>query len=376
MSAHFAKTTKRWSELHAEQQRQQDEEDGNEITVSFVQFISQAVAVTVAAQAVKSIRGGSRVGRRPNIDRNRQQGHERIMSDYFSDAPVYNDNIFRRRFRMQKSLFVRIMNDVTAFDTYFQQKPDALGVPGLSTIQNFTATSRLHCYGVAADAVDEYVRIAETTTSKCLQRFCAAIVGLYTNKYMRNPTPEDVQHWLAVNEARGFPGMFGSLDCTHWQWQNCPVVHQGQYQDKSGKRSVILEAIATQDIWIWHAYVGLPVSSNDLNVLDRYLLVGNLIRGAASQVEYAVNNKLYNTAHLLCNGIYPSWPIFINQFRSPARETAAVYSCTRGRAQGRGEVLWCATVSICNTVPTMSTMESKPHAADVKSLYHIIQHGR
>ena len=27
----------------------------------------------------------------------------------------------------------------------------------------------------------------------------------------------------------GFPGMLGSLDCTHWSWRNCPTEWRGQY---------------------------------------------------------------------------------------------------------------------------------------------------
>jgi hypothetical protein len=32
---------------------------------------------------------------------------------------------------------------------------------------------------------------------------------------------------------------------------------------------MILEAIASQDLYIWHAFFGLPDSMNDINVLNR-----------------------------------------------------------------------------------------------------------
>jgi len=41
--------------------------------------------------------GGSTPGKRPNIDRDREQGHDRIFKDYFSDQPTYDESIFRRR---------------------------------------------------------------------------------------------------------------------------------------------------------------------------------------------------------------------------------------------------------------------------------------
>ena len=47
--------------------------------------------------------GGSRPGRAPNVDRGIQQGHERIIKDYFDLEPVYGEKVFRRRFRIQES---------------------------------------------------------------------------------------------------------------------------------------------------------------------------------------------------------------------------------------------------------------------------------
>src|SRR5690349_8056646 len=79
------------------------------------------------------VHGGSHAGRQ-NVDRGRLAGHQQIIMDYFSETPVYNDKLFRRRFRMRKSLFLRIMAAVETEDAYFTQKLDACGVLGLSTI--------------------------------------------------------------------------------------------------------------------------------------------------------------------------------------------------------------------------------------------------
>ncbi|CAH9090366.1 unnamed protein product [Cuscuta epithymum] len=62
---------------------------------------------------------------REYIDRGREAGQRLLMDDYWNPNPTYNARIFRRRFRMQRHLFNRIMRDVMAFDPYFLSTADA-----------------------------------------------------------------------------------------------------------------------------------------------------------------------------------------------------------------------------------------------------------
>jgi hypothetical protein len=310
-----------WRESLAVLNKRTLDDDDDECTDEMFWKVAKTLAGALTDQRqLTQNHGGSRIGRRPNLNRNHAAGHEQIFRDYFAENAVYDEKLFRRRFRMSKRLFLKIMGDVSAADDYFQQRNDALGIPGLSTIQKITAACRLLCYGVASDAVDEYIRIGESTAAECMKRFCFALVSVYGMEYRRLPTQADMDRWLEINAKRGFPGMFGSLDCTHWVWKNCPMAWHGQHQDKSGKRSIILEAIATQDLWIWHSYVGMPGSNNDINVVDRSPLVGDLLKGAASKASFEVNGKTYNGSYLLCDGIYPSWPIFIKTIAQPQGE--------------------------------------------------------
>ena len=114
----------------------------------------------------------------------------------------------------------------------------------------------------------------------------------------------DIEKQMQINNARGFPGMFASLDCMHWTWKNCPVAWQGQFQDKDANRSVISEAVADQSTWFWHAFFGLSGGNNDINVLDRSLLVVNMLRGEGHDITFEVNGHTYPRYYLLTNGIY------------------------------------------------------------------------
>jgi hypothetical protein len=99
-----------------------------------------------------------------------------VISAYFSDSPVYTDELFCWQFRMHRSLFLRIVHDIEAHDRYFAQKKDAVGKPGLHPFQKITLAIRMLAYGGSANANDEYLRISESTALESLNRFCTATI--------------------------------------------------------------------------------------------------------------------------------------------------------------------------------------------------------
>lgn len=159
------------------------------------------------------------------------------------------------------------------------------GVRGLSALQKMTAALRMLTYGTPADAIDDYVRIGESTAIESLKRFVKAIFEIFSEEYLRRPTNEDVGKLLAENKRRGFPGMLGSIDCMHWKWKNCPSAWQGMFTGHVHEPTIILEAISSKDLWIWHAFFGLPGSLNDINVLDRSNLFEQLAEGRGPEVR-------------------------------------------------------------------------------------------
>ncbi|KAH9132494.1 hypothetical protein AeRB84_021113 [Aphanomyces euteiches] len=116
---------------------------------------------------------------------------------------------------------------------------------GLSTLQKCTAAIRILSTGSAADTIDDYVRIGESTALKCLKRFALALIDEFGDEYLRDPTKEDIEYYMEINESRGFPGMFGSIDCTHIEWKNFPSAWRGQFQGKSCKATIAMEAVVT-----------------------------------------------------------------------------------------------------------------------------------
>ncbi|XP_018465497.2 uncharacterized protein LOC108836897 [Raphanus sativus] len=264
--------------------------------------------------------------KRAYIEREREQGHNQLWNDYFSEHPTYPPEIFRRRFRMTKPLFLSIVDRLSNEVPYFQQRRNAHGRYGLSALQKCTAAIRMLAYGQAADTYDEYLRLGESTALLCLEKFNEGIIQLFGDEYLRKPTADDLQRLLDIGEVRGFPGMIGSIDCMHWEWKNCPRSWRGQYARGHGKPTIVLEAVASQDLWIWHAFFGLPGTLNDINVLQRSQVFSDILDGRAPKVNFTVNGHNYRMAYYLTDGIYPKWSTFIQSISLPQSRKAELFA--------------------------------------------------
>ncbi|KAI3470808.1 hypothetical protein Pfo_027471 [Paulownia fortunei] len=149
------------------------------------------------------------------INHEQEKADRNLFNDYFAENPRYNEAMFRRRYRMSLSLFLRIIRAVEGHDRYFVQKNDGIGKLGLSNFQKITFVFRVLAYGIAVDATDEYIKIGESIVIESLKRFCPDVVEVFADRYLRTPNANDVSRLLHVGKQRGFPGMLGSLDCMH-----------------------------------------------------------------------------------------------------------------------------------------------------------------
>ncbi|XP_006660673.2 uncharacterized protein LOC102705373 [Oryza brachyantha] len=228
---------------------------------------------------------------------------------------------------MNRCLFQRIVNSLGQWSHYFTCRTDCAGRVGLSPLQKCTAAMRMLAYGTPADSLDEYLKIGKSTALECLDKFARGVIEVFGGEYLRHPTREDLEHILHVNESRGFPGMLGSIDCMHWRWEKCPLAWRGQFtRGDYGVPTIILEAVATQDLHIWHAFFGVAGSNNDLNVLNQSPLFFDALKGQAPQVHFLVNGNEYNTGYYLADGIYPEWAAFMKTILVPQTEKHKVFA--------------------------------------------------
>nr|GEX40675.1 hypothetical protein [Tanacetum cinerariifolium] len=133
---------------------------------------------------------------------------------------------------------------------------------------------RQFAYDSTAGAFDEYLQMSEHTSRDALFFFNMCIIELYTPKYLRKLTSEDVVNIQQKhNNVHGFPRMLESIDCMHWEWKNCPV----SWQDNSP-------------------------------------LFDDLLDDLAPMVPYVVNEVEYRNGYYLADGIYPELASFVKSF--------------------------------------------------------------
>jgi hypothetical protein len=156
-------------------------------------------------------RGGSAPGRRKCKPKQRMEGYCILYAVYFADNPLHGEAVFRRRFRMSRKLFLKIIYALRDYDSYFRCKLDCTGMVGFSALQKCTVAMRMLAYGAPDDSTNDYLRMAESTAFDCFYRFCREVIAVFGEIYLRSPTVQDTAQILAFNEARGFPGCLEAL---------------------------------------------------------------------------------------------------------------------------------------------------------------------
>jgi hypothetical protein len=83
---------------------------------------------------------------------------------------------------------------------------------------------------------------------------------------------------------------------------------------------MILEAVASYDPWIWHAFFEMSGSNNNINVLHRSPVFDPLQNGIMPLVQYTINSHPYNFRYYLVDVIYLDWPTFVKAIQHPWKE--------------------------------------------------------
>nr|GEW78553.1 hypothetical protein [Tanacetum cinerariifolium] len=198
---------------------------------------------------------------------------------------------------MAHPLFNRIVTAVTNYDPFFHNNTDCTGREGISPLIKCTSAIRQLSYGVNGNFLDEYMQISERSSRMALDHFCEALMEIYKPAFLRKPTVTDIKKLYRHHEEKhGFPGI----------------------RDHGSNPFILLEVVALQDLWIWHAFFGVVGSNNDINVLYQSLLFNDLKTGRASEIPFVTNGVSYPSRYYLVDGIYPELVPLVKTIPEPA----------------------------------------------------------
>ena len=92
----------------------------------------------------------------------------------------------------------------------------------------------------------------------------------------------------------------------------CKTHLRGQYTKGVYKYpTVVLEAVASHDMWFWHDNFGSPGSLNDVNILDHSPLFNKMLDGTGPDTSFLCRGTQFQFGYYLVDGIYPDRSVFV-----------------------------------------------------------------
>ncbi|XP_023771189.1 uncharacterized protein LOC111919859 [Lactuca sativa] len=141
------------------------------------------------------------------LNRDREEGHRRLVNDYFTENCVYQPSDFNRRFCLRKNVFERIANAMEARYEFFRMRYDAREKRGFTGLQKCVAAIKLMTMGESPDSVDDHMRMSERTARESLYSLARGVVETFGDQYLRKPSLHDMkQLYAAYEERHGFLG--------------------------------------------------------------------------------------------------------------------------------------------------------------------------
>jgi Plant transposon protein len=254
-----------------------------------------------------------------------ERAEQCVQEDYWGPAPLFNDRQFERIFRISRSIAGDILVELQRVEPFFRRNEIvARNGRSIAPEVKFLCALKMLAYGVAPTAFKDYFQMGESTMRTCFLKFCRTVSTneVFRSIYLRSMSRADARNGSALHkEKHGVEGMVGSLDCMHIYWKNCPVAWQGQFKGKEESPSIVLEAFADFNLFIWHAAFGYAGTQNDINIWEQSPLLESWLDGSwATNVDFTfrIGDKEFSQLYLLVDGIYPEVSRFVKTISVPA----------------------------------------------------------
>ncbi|GJV64900.1 ribonuclease H-like domain-containing protein [Tanacetum coccineum] len=150
---------------------------------------------------------------------------------------------------------------------------------------------------IVPNFLDEYLQMSTKSSRLSLDHFCAYVMEIFRPEYLRKPMMTDVVKLYQHHEEKnGF----------------------SETRDHGPNPFILVEVVASQDLWLWHALFGISESNNDINALHQSSLFNDLKSGRAPEIQFVANGVTCPWGYYLVDGMYPELATFVKTISKPS----------------------------------------------------------
>jgi hypothetical protein len=274
---------------------------------------------------------GHFVTKRRYIEWDRDRAQQCIMDDYLGPVPKFNEDGFKRMFRVSRRNYDMIRAKLCLSDPFFRDSFDARRRRSISIDAKILMALKYISYGAAINAFRDYFQMGESTSRLCVSHFVHGVLSCddIRNKYFRKMSTADAKRVEKMHyDVHGIRGMAFSLDCSHFFGGKCPIKYHGQYKGKESGPTVVVEAACDYNLWFWHCVFGYVGTMNDINIWDSSMLHQSLHDGTfeSNDFVFEIGGQLFDKLWFLTDGIYPELSRFVKTISEPRNRWEALYA--------------------------------------------------
>lgn len=253
-----------------------------------------------------------------------QRAADSIRHDFTGPDALFIGKDFKSCFRISRARFQNLLETFgNSGKPFYSGKADCCRNPTASLEARLLLPLQCLAFGVPSHAFCMYYQMSRTLAAKACREFNHAYLSLYRNKYLKMPDQQDMLNIAELHKkVHGVSGMFGSLDCMHTQWKNCPLGWQGSFKGRAGYPSIVLEAACDYNCYFWHLDYGHAGTNNDVNVLQASDFYQSFLDGRMEELEkdvvpFTISGEVFQKMFVLTDGAYPQFDRFVKPQRFP-----------------------------------------------------------
>jgi hypothetical protein len=322
-----------------EEDTSSSEEDEEDFINEVQEVLAVGMAVVECLQLVheheQQQKGGRKKQKKEHQPRSKRRqfhhvsAYENIQRDHVGPDALFGKEVvvFYRLGRPRVEMIIQSLGN--SGNPFYQSfRKDKFGRTGASMEAKVLLPLRVLAYGDAPHNYCDYFQMSQSMARRCCREFNRMIPEIFADEYIRLPTAEDLQAVSGLHKVvHGVDGMFGSLDCMHTYWKNCPVAWQAGFLGRNSGPTIVLEAIADYNLFFWHLSYGYSGAMNDLCILNISPLLRKWTEGTfgameeeAGVVPFVVGDQTFNRMFVLVDGIYPRYSRFVRGLPQPITE--------------------------------------------------------